>query len=255
MLPILYQDKHLVVVYKPAGMLVHRSFRAPQETEFLLQRLRDQLGQRVYPVHRLDRPTAGLLVFALDADSARRLTESFTERGVQKSYLAIVRGHVQAAGEIDYPLQEQLDDYDDPRTQLDKDPQPARTSYVPLAQVTLPIAIGRYPEARYSLLRLHPHTGRQHQLRRHLKHIFHPIVGDTSYGEGRHNRLFREHFAWQRLALASLGLGFYHPYSGEWVDVQSAPDAELLMLLDKLGWSFAVTDLTNESKRIEDSVR
>ncbi|MFP8967834.1 tRNA pseudouridine(65) synthase TruC [Pokkaliibacter sp. CJK22405] len=249
-LPILYQDNDLVVIYKPANMLVHRSFRSPGETVFVLQKLRDQLGQHVFPVHRLDRPTAGVMVFALSSEIARALGEQFTTHRVQKTYLAIVRGHVHEAGVIDHPLDVQVDDYDDPRAAQDKEAQEAVSHYWPVAQVTLPIAIGRYPEARYTLVELEPKTGRTHQLRRHMKHFFHPMAGDTSYGEGRHNRLFREHFNWHRLALFAVGLELIHPRTGEKLSIKTPPDQEAMTLFEQLGWKFADEMPINRSVKV-----
>ncbi|PPC77356.1 tRNA pseudouridine(65) synthase TruC [Pokkaliibacter plantistimulans] len=237
-LPILYRDEAMVAVYKPADMLVHRSFRSPGETEFVLQTVRNQLCQHVFPVHRLDRPTAGVMVLAFNSEVARRLTEQFTAGEVSKHYLAVTRGHVGEAGYIDHPLTVEDDDYDDPRTSKNKEPQEAKTSYSPLAQVTLPIPVGRYPEARYSLVHLQPHTGRQHQLRRHMKHIFHPIVGDTTHGEGRHNRLFRDHFNWHRLALFAIGMRLSHPLTGIPLSLTTLPDEDAMTLFSKLGWNF-----------------
>jgi len=103
-LTILFRDPHLIAIDKPAGLLVHRSAIDRRETRFALQLLRDQIGQRVYPVHRMDKPTSGVLLFALHVDAARRMTALFTERRVHKTYLAVVRGHTPVADVIDYPL-------------------------------------------------------------------------------------------------------------------------------------------------------
>lgn len=184
---ILYRDDTLVAVNKPAGLLVHRSAIDHHETRYALQIVRDQLGRRVYPVHRLDKPTSGILVFALDQDTARRMTKLFAEGAVEKTYLAVVRGYTDEAGTIDYALEEQLDRMTDNKALRDKPAQPAVTHYRRLGIAELPFAVGRYPTARYSLLRVSPKTGRKHQIRRHMKHIFHPVVGDTSHGDGRHN--------------------------------------------------------------------
>jgi tRNA pseudouridine65 synthase len=239
-LPLLYQDDHYVAVDKPPGLLVHRT---PQSRDrvFVLQRLRDQLGRRLYPVHRLDRATSGVLVLGLSSEAAARLGQAFTERRVRKTYLAVVRGHTAASGRIDHPLAEDGVG----------DPQPALTEYTRLGVVTLPIAVGRYPEARYSLLEVHPRTGRMHQIRRHLKHVFHPLVGDTTYGEGRHNRLFREHFGVRRLLLHAHALAFEHPFGGGWTTVAAPPDAELAALFARLGWTLdAAPPSTVEASRL-----
>jgi tRNA pseudouridine65 synthase len=212
-LEILYRDEHLVAINKPSGLLVHRSLIDRHETQFAIQMTRDQIGQRVYPAHRLDKPTSGVLLFALDSDTARLLTQQFTAGQVQKTYLAVVRGYTDETGIIDYPLKEELDKIADANADQDKPAQAAVTHYRRLATTELPYPVGRYPSARYSLLELQPKTGRKHQLRRHLKHIFHPIVGDTTHGDGKHNALFRQQFACHRLLLHASRLGLTHPYS------------------------------------------
>lgn len=214
MLEILHQDEHLVAINKPSGLLVHRSLIDRHETRFAIQLTRDQIGRKVYPVHRLDKPTSGVLLFALDSDTARLLTEQFTAGLVQKTYLAIVRGYTDETGIIDYPLQEQLDRIADADAEPDKPAQIAITHYRQLATTELPWPVGRYSTARYSLLELQPRTGRKHQLRRHMKHIFHPIVGDTTHGDGKHNALFREKLGCQRLLLHAVQLQLMHPQHG-----------------------------------------
>lgn len=225
-LTILYHDDHYVAIDKPAGMLVHRT-RIAEEAEYAMQRLRDQLGRHVFPVHRLDRPTSGVLLFALDSEAARRIGSQFEHHTIEKRYLAVVRGHTVAHATIDYALQEE------PHLPL----QQAITHYRRLATVELDIGVGRYPQARYSLLEVTPQTGRMHQIRKHMHHIFHPIVGDTTHGEGRHNRLFRDHFDSQRLLLFSTRLGFVHPYSGEMTTIAAPPCARSQQLFARLGWS------------------
>jgi tRNA pseudouridine65 synthase len=222
---ILYRDERLVAVNKPPGMLVHRTGIDRHETRFALQLVRDQIGRRVFPVHRLDKPTSGVLLFALDPEGARALTDQFTRRRVAKRYLAIVRGHP-PGGVIDYPLLEEADPYTDALADPDKGPQEAVTEYRALARSELPITVGRYASARHALLELHPRTGRKHQIRRHMKHIFHPVIGDTSYGDGRHNRLFRERWNCGRLLLAAVELGFSHPEDGRPMRVIAGPGEE-----------------------------
>ena len=199
MLEILYQDEFLVAVNKPAGMLVHRSWLDPHETQFVMQTLRDQIGQHVFPIHRLDRPTSGVLLFALSSEIANLMCEQFEQKCVQKSYLAVVRGYLQGKERIDYPLKIQLDKIADKFSQEDKEPQEAVTDYVGFKIVEMPYPAGRYQTARYSLVKLIPHTGRKHQLRRHMKHIFHPILGDTQYGDLHQNRALMSHLGCSRL--------------------------------------------------------
>lgn len=211
LLPILYQDQWLVAINKPVGLLVHRSLIDKHETQFAVQLLRDQIGQKVYPVHRLDRPTSGVLLFALEVDTARALTEQFTQGLVQKTYLALVRGFCEPVGVIDYALKEELDAIADAKADPHKPAQTAITYYRNLESFELPLASAKHSSSRYSLLELQPKTGRKHQLRRHLKHIFHPILGDTTHGDGKQNRLFREQFACERLLLHAATLRIVHP--------------------------------------------
>jgi len=235
MLPILYQDEYLVAVHKPAGLLVHRTSIDPGERQFALQMVRDQLGQRVHPVHRLDKGTSGVLVFALDAGIANRLGALFEGREVAKRYLAVVRGWPAAAGEIDYPLGVIRDGYDrfEHETAVR---QPAITRFRALATAELPVRVDRYPSSRYALMELEPMTGRRHQLRRHLHHVSHPVIGDTSYGKGRHNRLFEEKFGCRRMLLACVSLGFAHPATGQVLQLTAAVDGSFAKVLHELGW-------------------
>ncbi|RUO68801.1 tRNA pseudouridine(65) synthase TruC [Idiomarina ramblicola] len=215
-LEIVYQDEYLAVINKPSGLLVHRSRIASGAREFAMQMLRNQMGRHVYPVHRLDRPTSGLLIFALNSDVARSLTEQMTARQVRKTYHAVVRGYVSDSGTIDYSLKEELDKLADADADTDKEKQSAITHYECLKQVELPYKVSKkHDTTRYSLVQMQPETGRKHQLRRHMAHIRHPIVGDTNHGDGRHNNFFRSHFDIHRLLLAATALSFHHPVSGE----------------------------------------
>ncbi|EAQ32163.1 tRNA pseudouridine(65) synthase TruC [Idiomarina baltica] len=221
LLQVVYKDEYLVVIDKPSGLLVHRSWLASDAKRFAMQMLRDQLGQRVYPVHRLDRPTSGLLIFALSSEIARALNEQFAERDIKKVYHAVVRGYVDDAGIIDYALKEEHDKIADKQAQADKPAQEAVTEYQCVARVELPFKVSKkHDTSRYSLVKLMPLTGRKHQLRRHMSHIRHPIIGDTRHGEGRHNRFFREHFDCHRLLLASTAIEFQHPKTGKLLSVE-----------------------------------
>jgi tRNA pseudouridine65 synthase len=239
-LDILYLDDWLVAVDKPAGLLIHRSEIDRHETRYALQLVRDQLGRRVYPVHRLDKPTSGVLVFALDPETARRLSEQFTAGAVRKTYLALVRGHTAEAETIDHPLVEEPDAIAGRLARPDKPPQPAVTRYRRLATAELPFPVGRYASCRYSLLEVSPSTGRKHQIRRHMKHIFHPVVGDTTHGDGRHNRFFREHFGCTRLLLSAVGLALTHPCSGAELSVSAPLDENFRYVLVEMGWQNAL---------------
>lgn len=232
-LEILYQDECLVAVNKPSGLLVHRSWLDSHATEFALQKVRNQIGQYVFPVHRLDRPTSGVLLFALDKDSARNLMSQFAEHKVHKRYLAVVRGHL-GDGELDYPLKEIMDKIADKKARQDKPVQQAFSEYRCLAQTTLPIAVRPYDSSRYSLMALTPKTGRKHQLRRHMAHLRHPIIGDTSHGDGKHNAMFRDNFANQRLLLHAEFLSFTHPQSGQLIEINAPLDETFQALLSRL---------------------
>jgi len=235
-LEILYQDEHLVAVNKPSGLLVHRSMIDKHETRFALQLVRNQIGQRVYPVHRLDKPTSGVLLFALDSETARLLGQQFTDDKVHKQYLAVVRGYSAEHEVIDYPLKRVLDKMTDAQADQDKQAQAAVTEYVRLATAELRHPVGPYQTARYSLLQLMPKTGRKHQLRRHMKHIFHPIVGDTSHGDGRHNQFFRQQFDCQRLLLAATAMSIQHPHTAVKVELRASLDAVFEKIINELGW-------------------
>lgn len=237
-LEILYQDEHLVAINKPAGLLVHRSWLDKGETQFAMQMTRDQIGQHVYTVHRLDRPTSGVLLFALDAETARLLTDAFAGHRMQKEYLAVVRGWAPLRKFLDYPLKEELDRIADKFADQDKPAQPAKTHIRCLARVELPFAVSvRHPSSRYSLVKLLPLTGRKHQLRRHLAHLRHPIVGDTSHGDGKHNRFFREQFSCDRLMLHHHQLCFRHPHTNEVLTITASLDERWQQRLQEFGWS------------------
>ena len=236
MLEILYQDDVLVAVNKPAGMLVHRSWLDRHETQFVMQTLRDQIWQLVYPIHRLDRPTSGVLLFALNSEIANLLCLQFEQKQTEKQYLAVVRGYVTGHGEIDYPLKIQLDKIADKFSQQDKAPQSAVTFYEGLQTVEMPYGVGRYATSRYSLVRLIPQTGRKHQLRRHMKHIFHPILGDTQYGDLHQNRALMEHTGCARLLLHAEKLTFVHPLTQRPMTIQAGLDAQWQNLMQTFQW-------------------
>lgn len=234
-IPILYLDDHIVVVAKPAGLLVHRSTLDRHETRFLVQSLRDQLGRPVTPVHRLDRPTSGALVLAFDGESCARLSDAFERGLVRKQYLAIVRGEIPSDGFIDHALARLRDDPGD-RPGAPEVRDIAQTHYRRLASAELACRIDRYPTTRYSLVALQPLTGRRHQLRRHMKHLSHPIIGDTTYGKSSHNRFFAERFGNQRLLLTATCLRFPHPADSRPVTVEAPLPDDFRKVVDALGW-------------------
>ena len=225
-----------MAINKPPGLLVHRSRIDRLETRFALQMLRDQLGQRVYPVHRLDKAASGVLLFALTSAAARDAGELFATERVRKTYVAVVRGYVDPQGVIDYPLKERLDRMTDAKAARTKAPQPAVTNYRRLGTVALPFRVDRYPTSRYSLVEVKPKTGRKHQIRRHLKHISHPIIGDTTHGKGKHNRFFREQFGNNQLLLAATELTFVNPYSQIPLRLIAPPSATMASVIRQLGW-------------------
>jgi len=224
MLEILYRDEYFIAINKPSGLLVHRSPIDRHETQFAVQILRDQIGQYVYPLHRLDKPTSGVLFFALDKESTKLVSEQFKNHTIQKTYLTIVRGYTEERGLIDHPLKEKLDKIADKKARKDKEAQEAVTEYKRLATVEVPYAVGRYDKTRYSLVEVKPQTGRKHQIRRHMKHISHHILGDTKYGRGEHNKLIREKFDCHRLLLHASELELWHPYKDEKLVIKAPLD-------------------------------
>ncbi len=237
-LEILYQDEDLIAIDKPSGLLVHRSPIDRHETRFAIQLLRDQLGQWVYPLHRLDKPTSGILLFALSPEMAREMGPVFETGRVAKRYLALVRGYTADQGHIDHALKEKLDRLGDADADPDKPAQTAVSDYRRLARVELPHAIPPHPTARYSLVEVMPRTGRKHQVRRHMKHIAHPIVGDTTHGKSVHNRLFEREYGCKRQLLAAIGLSFEHPRLGRRIDIEHWPGGCFGQLIESLDWDW-----------------
>jgi tRNA pseudouridine65 synthase len=234
---ILFQDGNYVAVNKPAGLLVHRSDLDRHETRFALQLVRNRLGRHVFPVHRLDRPTSGVLLFAFSSEAASHAAALLESGGARKRYLAVVRGAARDEELIDYPLSDLPDRFESLPEEGAQRERSAVTRYRRLAAAELPFAVGPHPTARYSLLEVLPETGRRHQIRRHLKHVFHPIIGDTTYGDGRHNRLFRDLFGCGRLLLHAAGLSLPHPLTGELLTITAPLDEEYASLIERLGWS------------------
>lgn len=228
---ILYQDDHYIAVYKPAGMLVHRTRLDAHATEFCVQRVRDIAGCEVHPCHRLDKPTSGVLLFALDREALKAASAAFAAGHVEKRYHAVVRGWVRAPGRLDYPLAVE-DGHDGDKTSGKT--QPAVTAYRPLEHFELPVPLGPHETARFSLVELCPETGRTHQLRRHMAHLRHPVIGDTRHGDGRQNRFFRERFGCHRLLLCAVCLSMEHPVAGGPLRVECPPDREFREVVQSL---------------------
>ena len=222
-LPVLYEDALLAVVDKPAGLMVHDSALARGETDFAADRLRAQFGRQVFLVHRLDRATSGCLLLAFDRDTASLLGKAMMAGdGIGKDYWAVCRGWpAEARFTIDHPLD------GGPGKPVKK---PAATDFEVLDTCELPIPSQQFESSRYALLRASPRTGRFRQIRRHLKHAFHHLVGDTSHGDGRHNRAFRM-MGIQRMLLHARRLSFAHPHGGAIVEALAPPDPELARAL------------------------
>ncbi len=224
-LEILFRDDHLIAINKPHGLLVHRSPIARDADEFALQLLKNQINQWVNPVHRIDRKTAGILLFALDKETEKAMQQQFAENRVQKKYLAIVRGHTPEKQEIDYPLRKENGTL-----------QEAFTAYVTLKQAELHVALGSHPTSRYSMVQATPTTGRMHQLRKHFSHIFHPIIGDRTHGCNKQNRMFKEKWEMNTMLLHASELSFQHPVTKLQVAIKAPLQQEFLRMINLMGW-------------------
>lgn len=235
LLDIIYEDDHFIAINKPNGLLVHRTRIAEEKKEFALQMLRDQLGYHVFTVHRLDRGTSGVLLFAKSAEAATPLTKAFEDKQVEKVYYAIVRGYTQASATIDNPIKPDKD-------HKHKAPQDAVTHYTRLASIELPIPVGRYLTSRYSLVRVVPETGRMHQIRKHFAHARHYIVGDKRHGDWRHNKMFLEELQSPYLLLHAASVAFTHPYSGERIKIKAVPPENMLNLCRQFNWASALDE-------------
>jgi len=243
MLEILYQDEWLVAVNKPSGWLVHRSWLDRHETVFVMQTVRDQIGQHVFTAHRLDKPTSGVLLMGLSSEVGRLLSLQFEQHQMQKSYHAVVRGWLESSGTLDYPLVEELDKIADKHATDARIAQPAVTDYQSLATVEMPVGIGRYPTSRYSLVEMAPKTGRKHQLRRHMSHLRHPIIGDSAHGDLRQNRGAAEHFGANRLMLHASSLALTHPVTGEPLLIRAGLDGVWQNLMNQFGWQDQIPEV------------
>jgi tRNA pseudouridine65 synthase len=223
-LTILYEDDNLVAVDKPAGLLVHRSNIDKHETQFLLQRLRDQIGVHLFPIHRLDKSTSGVIIFAKSPSIAAQLQEQIAGEkdnpSAVKEYLLVCRGYTPLTGIIDHPLKP-INDFKHRGAAIaaSKPAQSAVTEFTRLHTIELPVAIDKYPASRYSLVKANLITGRKHQIRRHFKHISHPIIGCPKYGKSMHNRYFAETLGAPRLLLHAYRLQFQHPLNGQITEI------------------------------------
>ncbi len=236
-LTVLFEDDALIAVDKPSGLLVHRSFLDKHETQFAMQMVRDQIGQHVFPLHRLDRPTSGILLFAKSAEIASQMQAQFVEKTIQKRYVALTRGFAPEYTFLDKPLKYHKDKLGDKHMQEDKAPQEAQTAFHLLDTAVIDKPLGKFPTVRYSLVSCFPKTGRKHQIRRHLKHLSHPIIGDVNHGDNTHNHFFVEEFGIKRLMLFATDVRLMHPLTNKHIDIHAPFDESTLALFAKLGWA------------------
>jgi len=225
MLEIIFRDEHLIAINKPHDLLVHRSPIAAEVEVFALQLLRDQVGQKVYPVHRIDRKTGGVLLFAFDKSVEIEMQKQFADNLLSKKYIAILRGHTPVNGEIDYALRKENGTL-----------QEAFTAYHTLKRAELDVPFGKHSTSRYSLVEATPKTGRMHQLRKHFAHIFHPIIGDRTHGCNKQNKLFKEKWEMTTMLLHASELTFNHPVSGEVVTIEASLQPEFIRVKELMGW-------------------
>ncbi|UUV21877.1 pseudouridine synthase [Paenimyroides aestuarii] len=224
-LEIIYQDEHLVAINKPHDLLVHQSSIARNAEEFAIQIVRDQIGQKVFPVHRLDRKTSGVLLFALDKETNRNLVKQFTNKSTEKKYWAIVRGFCTDELTIDYALHRD-----------DGVLQDAVTKIKTLEKAEIDLPHGKHTTSRYSLIEAEPLTGRMHQIRKHMAHILHPIIGDRPHGCNKQNKLWLEKFGMKTMLLHAHSLAFTHPQSNQRIYLTAKPSQVFTNVYELLGF-------------------
>jgi tRNA pseudouridine65 synthase len=231
-LEIIYQDKDLIAINKPHGLLVHRTKIAADTNTFALQLLRDQIGQHVYPVHRLDRKTSGVLLFALNKETQSLVMRQFREHIVSKAYIAIVRGYAPKSGIIDYEL-----------TNDKNKTQSALTKYKTIVHTEIRIPHGKHPTSRYAVVKLFPKTGRMHQLRKHMSHIFHPIIGDRPHGCNKQNRLWKNRWNMDRMMLHAYELQLTHPSHNKLIKIDAKLSDSFMSCLNIINIDSAILDV------------
>lgn len=217
MLDILYEDDDLIAINKPHGLLVHRSSIAANVSEFALQLLRDQIQQIVFPAHRLDRKTGGVLLFSRNREMDSLTQQLFANNQISKIYWAIVRGYTDDEGTIDYPLRKENGVLQD-----------AVTHYRTISRTEINIPFGKHATSRYSFVEVKPQTGRMHQIRKHLAHIFHPIIADRPHGCNKQNKLWKEQFAMETMMLHARALTFKHPRTLQEINIEAPPLPEFM---------------------------
>jgi tRNA pseudouridine65 synthase len=213
----------MVVINKPNGLLVHRSSIANDAEEFALQLLRDQIGQFVYPVHRLDRKTSGVLLFALDKETTRLLQQEIENKETTKEYHAIVRGYFPENIKVDHALTNDRGKVQEAITRFDR-----------LQTTEIEVPLGKHPTSRYSLIRAFPQTGRMHQIRKHCNHLRHPIIGDRPHGCNKQNRLFKEQWNMTKMLLHAKKIVLVHPFSKKKLSIEARFPTEFLRMKETL---------------------
>lgn len=231
MLEILFQDQYLVAINKPHGMVVHRSEYTRDARVFALQELRNQLNRKVFPAHRLDRKTSGVLTFAFDHEALRDLQIKFEQRKVKKEYLAIVRGYTEDRGFVDKPF-----------TKENGNLQEAYTEYSTIGRCELDFPSGPHQTSRYSLVKIMPLTGRMNQIRRHFSHINHPIIGDRPFGCNKQNKLFKQKYGITFMFLHASKIEFTHPVTEKNVLIEAPLQKVFSDSLKIFNWQYRLTD-------------
>ncbi|MBK9734184.1 MAG: pseudouridylate synthase [Saprospiraceae bacterium] len=223
---ILYEDDDIIAINKPNGMFVHRTYLDPEATEFVIQIVRDMVGHWVFPVHRLDRKTSGVLVLAKSQEVQSIMNTYFRDRHIEKNYLAIVRGFTEDEGIIDYDLENDRGKIQD-----------AITHYKTIQKVEINISSGLFPTSRYSLAEVKPKTGRMHQIRKHMSHIFHPIVGDRPHGCNKQNKFFLSEFQMGSMLLHASCIAFEHPITKYPILIKAPIFGEFERMIKVLGFT------------------
>lgn len=223
MIPVIYEDDHYIAVNKPHGLMIHKSALSRGVKEFLVNILEDQIGQKVYPVHRLDRKTSGVILFAKSSEATKLVGEQFQNKTTKKEYLAIVRGHFIERVMVTKALEN------------DKGViQEAETEFICVSKSTIDIPVAKYPTARFSLVKCKPKTGRMHQIRKHLNHLRFPIIGDRPHGCNKNNKMLLEKFGLEKMMLHAKELTFYHPFTKENITLNAELSSEFNRMLDEL---------------------
>ena len=225
---IIFEDAYLLAVCKPNNMVVHHAYHSRNVADeiSLLQAIQEEKGIKVYPIHRLDRKTSGIILLAKETSYVSKFQELFTNNEIEKTYFGVVRGHSPETKSIDSPV----------KGKDGKVHKEALTHLKTLAQITLAIPVKPYDSSRYSLVEMNPKTGRMHQLRVHTLKISHPLIGDSKYGDKNHDLMFDENFAWKNLFLHAGRLTFKHPFSKEILILKANFPKDWVSLFEEFSW-------------------